>query len=334
MKANIKIIADKAGVSTATVSRVLNDYKGVRENTRKAVLKVINEFDYEINAIAKSLKQKKTMTVGIIVGNVLSKFYSVIAESVEVTLSRYGYNTILCNGNDNPEKELKYLKVLRSNRVDGIILVPTGRNANYVNKLMASGTKIVLLDRLIDGLECDAVVVDNLNGSYNAIKHLIEQGYRKIGIINGYMDRTTGYDRLEGYRSALKESSIKIDDDLIKIGDFKKESGYRLTEEILKSKPDAIFVTNEDMALGSILLLKNKNIKIPDDIAFVGFDDPEWAILINPPLTVVQQPVKTLAATAADILIKAINEDGAIDRPVIHTLNTTLMIRESSIRRI
>ena len=333
MKANIKIIAKEAGVSTATVSRILNNYKGVREKTRKKVLRVINNYNYEINAIAKSLRQKKTMTVGVVIGNVLSQFYSIIAESVEETLSKYGYNTILCNGNDDPDRELKYLKVLRSNRVDGIILTPTGKNAEYIKNLIMSGTKVVLLDRLIEGLECDAVIVDNLNGSYSAIKHLIEKGYRRIGIINGYLDRTTGHDRLEGYKKALKESKIPINDDLIKIGDFKKNSGYSLTEEILKNKPDALFVTNMDMQLGAILSLKNKHIKIPEDIAFVGYDDSDLAILIDPPLTVVQQPVKTLAVTAAEILIKAINEDRAIDRPVIHTLNTTLIIRESSIRK-
>ena len=235
MKVNIRIIAEKAGVSTATVSRVLNNYDGVRDITTKKVLKVINEYDYEINAIAKSLKQKRTMNIGIVIGNVLSQFYSIIAGSVEETVSKYGFNTILCNANYSPEKELKYLKILQSNRVDGIILTPTGKNADYVKNLIRKGTKIVLLDRLIRGVSCDAVIVDNVNGAYNATKHLIEQGYRRIGIINGYVSSTSGHDRLEGYKTALKESNIKIDNDLIKVGDFKKESGYRLANEILES---------------------------------------------------------------------------------------------------
>lgn len=332
MKINIKTIADKAGVSTATVSRVLNDYKGIRDVTRKRVLKVINEYNYEINAIAKSLKQKRTMTVGIVLGNVLSQFYSIIAKSVEDTASKYGFSTILCNGDDDPAKELKYLKVLKSNRVDGIILTPTGRNADYVNNLINSGTNIVLLDRLIEGVSCDAVLVDNLNGAYLAIKHLLEQGYRRIGIINGFIDRTTGHDRLEGYKKALKEANIKIDDDLIKIGNFKKKSGYELTEEILASKPDALFVTNIDMMLGSIILTREKFLKIPADLAFAGFDDPEWAMLLEPPLTVVQQPVYELGVTAAEILIKKIISNEDSKSPLIHVLNTTLVIRKSSLK--
>lgn len=334
MKINIKTIADKAGVSTATVSRVLNDYKGIREVTRKKVLKVVNEFDYEINAIAKSLKQKRTMTIGIVIGNVLSQFYSIIAKSVEDTASKYGFSTILCNGDDDPAKELKYLKVLKSNRVDGIILTPTGKNAEYVNNLIKNGTKIVLLDRLIDGVSCDAVLADNQNGAYLAVKHLLEQGYKRIGIINGFIDRTTGYYRLEGYKKALKEANIKIDDNLIKIGNFKKNSGYKLTEEILKVKPDALFVTNIDMMLGSMILIREKALKIPNDMAFVGFDDPEWAMLLEPPLTVVQQPVYDLGVTAAEILIKKITNNKNVESQLIHMLNTTLVIRKSSLSRV
>ena len=332
MNVNIKTIAQKAGVSTATVSRVLNDYKGIREVTRKKVLKVINEYDYEINAIAKSLKQERTMTIGIVLGNILSQFYSIVAKSVEDTASKYGFSTILCNGDDDPAKELKYLKILKSNRVDGIILTPTGKNATYVNKLIKNGTKIVLLDRMIENVSCDAVLVDNLNGSFQAINHLIGQGYKRIGIVNGYIDRTTGHDRLEGYKKALQESNIKIDENLIKIGNFKKDSGYSLTEELLKSKPDAIFVTNLDMVLGSVLLLKEKGIKIPYEIGFIGFDDSEWALLLDPALTVVQQPVYQLGETAAEILIKKINSNEETKNILVHVLNTHLIIRQSSVK--
>ena len=333
MKINIKVIAKKAGVSTATVSRVLNDYEGIRDNTRKKVLKIIDKYDYEINAIAKSLKQKRTMTIGIIIGNVLSPFYSIIAGVVEEIAAKYGFNTILCNTNYNTEKELNYLKVLQSNRVDGIILTPTGKNADYVNSLIRRGTKIVLLDRLIEGVLCDAVIVDNKTGAYNATKHLVEQGYRRIGIINGNIDNTTGRNRLEGYKKALKESNIKIDEELIKIGDFKKESGYILAAKILESEPDALFVANIDMALGAILYLKEKKIRISDDIAIVGFDDSDWTVLLDKPLTVIQQPIKELAVTAAEVLIKKIQGDDDSKKPVTRILDTNLVIRESSLKK-
>ena len=334
MKINIKVVADRAGVSTATISRVIRNYPGVREKTKKRVLKAISELNYEVNAVARSLRQRKTYTIGIIVGNVLSQFYSIIAKSVEDVAHKYGYNMILCNGDDNPEKELRYLKVLKSNRVDGIILTPTSKNADYINQLISTDTKMVLLDRLIDGIECDAVLVDNEEGAYKAVKHLINEGYRKIGIITGYLDRTTGRGRLNGYLRALNEAGIQRYDNLIKVGKFKKGSGIKLTRELLQSpdKPEAMFVSNLDMTLGAIITIKEMGLKIPDDIGIAVFDDSEWSMILDPPLTAVRQPVYSLGSTAAEMLIKKINgEQISLDnKPIIVTLNTELIIRSST----
>lgn len=334
MKINIKHVAEKSGFSTATVSRVLRNYPGVREQTRKKVLEAVSELNYEVNAVARSLRQEKTYSIGIVVGNVLSQFYSVIAKSVEDTANKFGYNTILCNGDENPEKELNYLKVLKSNRVDGIILTPTGKNSEYINNLISSGNKVVLLDRLIEGVDCDAVLVDNANGAYKAVKYLIDQGYKRIGIINGYLDRTTGAERLKGYLQALAEADIPKDNSLIKIGDFKKESGKKLTKELLKqvNKPEAIFVTNIDMSMGALSAIKEMGISIPDEIGIICFDDSEWAPIITPPITVIRQPVYQLGSIASELLIKNIenNEKDLIHKSKIIILPTELIIRDST----
>jgi len=334
MKINIKHVAEKSGFSTATVSRVLRNYPGVREKTRKKVLEAVSELNYEVNAVARSLRQEKTYSIGIVVGNVLSQFYSVIAKSVEDTANKFGYNTILCNGDENPEKELNYLKVLKSNRVDGIILTPTGKNSEYINNLIRSGTKVVLLDRVIEGVDCDAVLVDNANGAYKAVKYLIDQGYKRIGIINGYLDRTTGAERLKGYLQALAEADIPKDNSLIKIGDFKKESGKKLTKELLKqvNKPEAIFVTNIDMSMGALSAIKEMGISIPDEIGIICFDDSEWAPIITPPITVIRQPVYQLGSIASELLIKNIenNEKDLIHKSKIIILQTELIIRNST----
>jgi len=334
LKINIKSVADKAGVSTATISRVLRNYPGVREKTKKRVLKAISELDYEVNAVARSLRQRKTFTIGIIVGNVLSQFYSIIAKSVEDVAHKYGYNMILCNGDDDPEKELRYLKVLKANRVDGIILTPTGKNADYINRLINTDAKIVLLDRLIDGVECDAVLVDNEEGAYKAVKYLIDRGYRRIGIITGYLDRTTGKGRLNGYLRALSEAGIPRDDNLIKIGKFKKRSGIELTRELLQdpNRPEALFVSNLDMTLGAMITIKEMGLKIPDDLGMAVFDDSEWISILDSPLTAVIQPVHSLGSTATEALIKKINGEkiGMNDKPIIITLNTNLVIRNST----
>ena len=336
MKINIKDVAKKAGVSTATVSRALSDFPGIRDKTRKKVLKAVSELNYEINAVARNLRQKKTNSIGIIVGNVLSQFYSVIAKSVEDTANKFNYNTILCNGDENPEKELNYLKVLMSNRVDGIILTPTGKNSKYVQHLINSRTKVVLLDRLIEGVDCDAVLVDNANGAYQAVKHLIDQGYKKIGIVNGYLDRTTGAERLKGYLQAIEEAGIAKDDNLIKIGNFKKESGWKLTKELLEqsNKPDAIFTTNIDMSMGALIAIKEMGLNIPNDIGIICFDDSDWALILEPPITVIRQPVYQLGSTAAELLIKEIEDkEKELDhKPTILTLSTELIIRNSTRR--
>ncbi|MDD3657015.1 MAG: LacI family DNA-binding transcriptional regulator [Atribacterota bacterium] len=332
MKINIKSVAEKAGFSTATVSRVLRNYPGVRGKTRKKVLKAVSELNYEVNAVARSLRQKKTYSIGIIVGNVLSQFYSVIAKSVEDTANKYGYNVILCNGDEDSEKELNYLKILKSNRVDGIILTPTGKNPTYIQHLINSGTKVVLLDRLLEGVNCDAVLVDNAIGAYKAVRHLIEKGYRKIGIVNGYLDRTTGTERLEGYLNALREAGIAKDNSLIKIGNFKKESGRKLTKELLNqsNKPEAIFTTNIDMSIGALVAIKDMNLKIPEDIGIVCFDDSDWMAIFEPPITVIRQPVYQLGSTATELLIRKIenDQDNLPIRPRI-ILNTELIIRNS-----
>ena len=335
MSLNIKVIAEKAGVSTATVSRVLSDFPGVKEKTKKKVMKIISELNYEVDGIARSLRQKKTFKIGVIVENVLSQFYSVLAKSIEDIANKYGYSVILCNGDDDSEKELNYLKVLRSSRVDGIIIAPTGKNAGYINNLLQSNIKIVLVDRLIEGVDCDAVLVDNEKGAYTAVKYLIDKGYKKIAIIDGFIDRTTGKERLKGYLRALNGNNIPRNDDFIKIKDFKKRSGIVFANELLenKNKPEAIFVANLDLTLGAILSIKSLGLKIPDDIAVIGFDDSDWAQILTPPLTTISQPVYDLGATAAEMLIKNIENDNSKKEKSIVTFNTKLIERGSVIKK-
>lgn len=308
-KLNIDQIARIAGVSTATVSRVINDYPFVKEQTRKRVLKVIGDTKYRVNAVARSLRRKKTYSIGVIVSNVLSPFYSVIAKSVEDVAIKNGYSTILCNGGDNPEKELKYLHVLHENRVDGVILSPTGKNRDYLQFLISSGIPVSFVDRTVEGVECDAVVVNNREASYRAVEYLVKKGYRRIGFISGPKDRMTGFDRLEGYIRALKDNRIDVDEKLIKVGDFTIESGKRMAAELLEeTDSEVIYVANHDMATGAYQVLREKGLSIPGDIGFMMFDDPDWASLVSPRITAIRQPVYTLGSTAAELLFKRILE--------------------------
>ena len=327
---NQKDVAKKAGVSSATVSAVINQNKFVSEDFKNRVLEAIEELDYEPDIIARSLKINKSNSIGIIVGNILSQAYSIIAKAAEDIAYKHNFNLIVCNSDDNPQKELNYLKVLSSNRVAGIILTSSGNNVEYVKKIIKKGIKIVLLDRFIKGIDCDAVVAEHENAAYNATKYLIEQGFTKIGIICGPLNITSGQERFNGYIKALKEAGISEDKNLIKIGTFKKQSGIAFLKELMTgpTKPEAIFTANLDLTLGAIEMIKHMKLNIPEDISIIGFDDSEWFKIISPPITVVAHSSYDYGASAARLLFERIinNNDG---EPIIKRLKTTLLIRGS-----
>jgi LacI family transcriptional regulator len=338
MKIDINTVAKKAGVSTATISRVLNNSTKVREVTRKKVLKVVKSLNYEIDATARSLRKKKTYAIGLIVENVLSYFYAIIVKSVEDVTVVNGYNSILCNTERDPDKELKYLKLLKSYNVEGIILLPTGKNSAYLNNLINNtNIKIVFIDRLVKDVNCNAVLVDNLNGTKKAIDYLIKRGYERIAIITGDVeDSSTAVDRLKGYLSSLKEAGIKKDNRLIKFGDYRWESGYKYTKELMeaKYKPDCIFISNANMALGAITVLRELNINIPDDLGVMCFDKPNYNDLLYTPLTCIEQPIYDLGAKAVNLLINEIESKDQQEikkkKPEIITLQTNFLIKNST----
>lgn len=336
MGASIKDVASRAGISATTVSAYLNKSAPVNKATAKKIKEAIEELGYKPNLIARSLRQKKTNTIGLIVGNILSHFYSVIAKSVEDTARKYGFRTILCNGDDDHQKELEYIKVLESSRVEGIILTPTGKNGGYIKEIIESGMKIVFIDRLVDGVNCNGVIVDNENGSYKAVKHLIEQGYKRIGIISGSMDITTGKERLDGYLKALREANLPENDDFVKIGDFKKESGVNLSKELLEGKniPDAIFSTNLEITKGVLTVIRQMGLKVPEDIGLVSFDDSDLTQLFNPPITVISQPVYEIGSTAMEIMINEIKSDKNVEKVPIKKILKTKLIKRASTRKM
>jgi len=336
MSPNIKDVAKIAGVSAMTVSTFLNKSGPVKKETAKRIKEAIEEVGYRPNLIARSLRQKKTNTIGLIVGNILSHFYSVIAKSVEDTARKYDFNTILCNGDDDPQKELDYIKVLESLRVEGIILTPTGRNGDYIADLIRSGIEIVCIDRNIDNVNCSSVVVDNKKGSEKAVKHLLEQGYKKIGIIDGNLDIGTARERFDGYINALSKAGLPVCDDLIKIGDFKKETGITMSQELLegKNKPDAIFSTNLDITKGILTTIKQKGLKIPNDIGLVCFDDSDLTQLFDPPITVISQPVYDIGSTAMEIIINEIKDNRKNHYESIKKVFKTKLILRGSTRKI
>jgi LacI family transcriptional regulator len=333
MGVSIRTIAEKACVSVATVSRVINDSDKVKATTRKRVLDVISELNYEVNAVARSLKLSKTKTVGLITGNILSSYWSIVARAIHGVAKRNGYNIILCcNDDETPEEELNYLAVLKSSRVDGIILSPTQKNVSYIKDLIHSGMKIVFIDRMIDDIECEAVLIDDEAGAYKGVNYLIQQGYRRIAFINGPRGILTAEERLKGYRRALHESGILADERFIRSGTWKKESGEQLADEILRGPvvPDAIFTANVELALGVLLIAKKLKIRIPEEIGLMAFSDYEWTTIIDPPLTVVDFPISEIGEKGIELLLNKIENPSTGNKKTVIKVETEIKVRGST----
>jgi DNA-binding LacI/PurR family transcriptional regulator len=334
MNVNIRTIAEKAKVSVATVSRVINNSVKVKTSTKERVLKVIADLDYEVNAVARSLKLNRTKNIGLITGNIMSTYWSIIARAIHDVAKVHGYNIILCcNDDESPEQEYKYLTVLKSSRVAGIILVPTCRNVSYLQGLIDSGIDIICIDRKIRDLVCETVLIDDEQGAYQGVGYLIGRGYTRIGIINGPSGVHTSDERLKGYCRALYENKLEVDQCLIKSGSWKQESGQELMDDLLNltKPPDAVFTTNIELALGAILTLKRSGMRIPDDIGMMAFSDYEWTKIIEPPLSVVDFSIESIGQRAIELLLSRIENESTARRNTEIRIKTKLKIRGSTL---
>jgi LacI family transcriptional regulator len=327
-----KDVARLAGVSTATVSYVINSGpRPVADETRKRVVWAIKQLNYQPSAIARSLTTKRTNTIGFIIPDILNPVHSSIAKSFEDALRSAGYSLILCNSDEDPEVELAYLHVLISKQVDGIALTPTGENRSLIFSIIEQGKTVLLLDRLMDGAKADCVLFDNEPGTYFAIRHLIEQGHQRIGLIGLQDTLTPGKERLDGYKRALLEGGIKIDPDLIRMGTFKAQEGEALIESLLsiENPPTAIFVGSNRLMRSLLPYVKSHHLRLPDDIAICTFDDLSDYATRTPSITAVSTSTGEFGTQAAQLLIARMT--GAyVGEPRQIRIPCTLNIRESS----
>ena len=324
----IKEIAKLAGVSSATVSKVINGKdEHISQATREKVLELVEREGYIPNAIAKSLKLKKTKTIGIIVPDVMNLFFSELARRVEDAAERYGYSVILCNSDNDEKKEERYLTVLQEKMVDGIIL--TSAEKSKKDTLKKINTPLVLLDREIDSEEnVGKIFIDNEKGLYDATCYLIEKGCKNIGFISSINRNKLSADRKKGYEKALKEHGIKVLEKNIYLGAYDVETGYKGAIEILEDESiDGICCGNDLIAMGAIRAAKEKNISIPGKIRIIGFDDIQISKYLDPPLTTMKQPIYEMGEGAIKILINIIENNSLGDTRV---LETKLIERSSS----
>lgn len=329
--ATVQDVAREADVSTATVSRVFSGSAKVNEATTDRVLEAAKKLNYRPSRVARRLRVKNadSMVLGLIVTDLQNPFFSEIARGVEDVAYQSKNGVMVCNSDEDPEKESFYLDTLLDEQVAGLIMAPTSGNKEYLSRIVKQNIPVVLVDRLIDGLNVDTVTVDNIGGSYQAVKRLLELGHRRIGIICGIKGVYTTQQRFGGYRKALEEYGIEIEDELVVYKDSKEEGGITGTRELLSlnEPPTAIFSTNNLMTLGCFEEMYQQDIKVPDEIAIIGFDDMSWASALNPPLTAVRQPSYQLGSTATELLLKRLKHPSRTVSNV--RLHSELIIRES-----
>jgi LacI family transcriptional regulator len=329
-RATLKEVAKAAGVSTATVSNVLNDTKYVSEELKQKIFNVMHELNYQPNALAKSLRVKESKLIGLMISDIANPFFSLIVRGIEDTLNENGYNVLLCNSDSDIEKEKKYLEIMMGRRVDGLVISSVGNTGNCYSTLKGSSLPIVFLNRCPEFKSPNIVLTDNFYGAYIAAKHLIEHNYKKIAVIAGPQDISTGKERFQGFKQALDNFGIELLDDYIKIGDFTTESGYNSMKELMTqdNKPEAVFISNNLMTLGAYTYAKECKVKIPDQAAIIGFNDPEWAKVVDPPLTAVKQPAYEQGVHAVKLILGRIKGKADAVGQVV-TLEPEFIIRES-----
>lgn len=325
----MKDVAEYAGLSTATVSKYINGIN-IKEENKKRIDEAIQALDFRVNEIARGLKTNKTATVGILIPSLENIFSTSIVSKVESILLQCGYSTIICDYRQNRELENQKFDFLMNKSVDGIILVPQGIHEYKIKEALEKDVPVILIDRSIKGIDCDVVLADNLNAAYDAVELLITKGHRRIGIICGPQDIYTAQERLKGYLRIHEDYELKIDEHLIKYGDYEIQSGMELMNEFLgqANPPTAVFVTNYEMTLGAVMALNSRNIAIPGEMSLIGFDNIQLANVVKPKLSIVVQPMQQIGEFAANLLVKRMKGDKS-GFPAMLRLKTEIVEGES-----
>lgn len=330
MKATIREVAKKAGVSPATVSRVISQFGYVSETTRQKVLKTIRELDYRPNIIARSMVTKATHTIGLVVTDITNPFFAQLSRGIEEITWNNGYTLFLANTDEDVEREQAIVQALQEKQVDALIIVPASSvNAPHLFDLNRQGIPIVLVDREVVDLPVDKVMVDNEEGAYTAVSHLISLGHRRIAMLLDNLDITTNIERLNGYKKALQDNHIYVEEELIKSCQYTQQSAYEIIKEmlLLTNRPTALFTANNFMTIGAIKAIREAKLSIPNDLALVGFDDLDYEALNSPQLTVVSQPITSMGNIAGQRIIAKLRGD--TNPPMEIRLKTQFIIRES-----
>jgi len=307
---NIRDIAKKAGVSVATVSRVLNHPENVSPKTKEHILNVMKENNYTPNWFARALNLNKTNVIALLIPNILNPTYTQIAKGVEEVAHQKGCNILLCNTEGSIEKERSYVEMFINKKVDGLIFTYSLLDTTAFKELIQQNIPYVMIGKTKDASPGHQVFTDFSHGAYQATKHLIDNNRSHIAHISGIVGQAESLEKLSGYEKALQESNIGLNEKWIISGENTIEGGYLAAKKLLKSKslPNAIFAANDLMAFGAMDAIKSEGYLIPDQIAIVGYDNSRMSSLVEPKLTTVIQPVNKMGLMAARLLFDTINE--------------------------
>lgn len=330
-------IANQLNISPTTVSRGLNDHPAININTKEKIRKLAKELGYRSNKFASSLRTQNTNTIGVIIPKLDSLFMSSVISGIEKIANNAGYNLIISQSFESEEKEKKNATTMFNSRVDGLIVSLSNdtKDFSHFKSFIKRGVPLIFFDRIANELPSTKVVIDNFKAGYSATKHLIEQGCKNILHITSSLNRNVYRDRFEGYKKALEDHGIPYNSELFISNDLSESAIIDCIEnDVLKRKtmPDGIFITNDFSAAFAITALKQAGIKIPEDIAVIGFNNDLISKVTAPPISTVNYPGREMGESVARILVNHLNGSGALDITNVIVLNTDLIIRESSLR--
>ena len=333
MAATIKDIASRTGLGLATISSYLNG-GNVREKNREKIEAAIRELNFEVNEVARGLKTNRTHTIGVVIPELNNIFCAQIITDMEDILRKKGYATIICDCRTDRALEREAVDFLYRKRVDGIINMPVDATGTHLLQFASAHKPIVVIDRKLPEIACDSILVDNRDAAKKAVNILIENGHRSIGMVNGPADIYTAKERYLGYEAALREAGIPIDPALVASSDYTIKGAVAGVEALLDARPGvtALFAANYEMTVGTMIVLNERGIRIPQEISVIGFDNREFARALHPALTIITQPTEAIAKQAAHTMLERL-EHGDRTAPRESYLLTEVM-QGKSVRRL